>query len=124
MPAHLVLREHENAVYLNIEHSTPAWNQLDLLDRMDIPDWRLQFIHDRLRQTGGSRRVVSGNAKRDANVHRLIMEWAQSSLAGETTLPVLALSTAAKEIESDMKPSYAVTEFDLSPRHAATKSWS
>lgn len=105
MAAHLVLRKHEDAIHFDVEHSATTWDQLDALNRVDAPDRGSEFRHDRLRQTGGSRSVVSGYAKRDANSHRIIMGRPHSSRAGVTTLPVLALSTAAKEIESDMKPS-------------------
>jgi hypothetical protein len=58
-----LLGEHELAVDLDLEDAAVAGNQRPRLDRLR------ELAQQRLRQTDGSRKVVSGGAVRDRDVH-------------------------------------------------------
>jgi hypothetical protein len=74
----LPLRKDQLLIENNVKDSISRRHQLDLRDRMGRLHKRLEPIYNRLRQTDGSRRVVSVHAENDSNVHPNILSDASA----------------------------------------------
>lgn len=69
MAMDLVLRKNQFAIRFDIKDAAPARDERDRLDRVRLPNGRLEFADQSGRQTDGTRSVVSLHTKRDGKAH-------------------------------------------------------